>query len=154
MSITTRLESGYYLPLLICKEPGLARWSNLQAVTNCRMGPESKSLDSWSSAHSIKPGYFCKVAFWATSEMSRDGWTISSAWSLSHIWLFATLWTVTRQAPLSVGIFQAKILEWLPCPPPGDLSNLGIEPRSSPALQADSLPTEPLGKPVSWYLLN
>ena len=34
----------------------------------------------------------------------------------------------------------------LPCPSPGDLPNPGIEPRS-PALQADSLPAEPLGKP-------
>ena len=34
----------------------------------------------------------------------------------------------------------------LPCPPPGDLPNPGIEPRS-PALQADSLPAEPQGKP-------
>ena len=34
----------------------------------------------------------------------------------------------------------------LPFPSPGDLPNLGIEP-TSPALQADSLPTEPLGKP-------
>ena len=34
----------------------------------------------------------------------------------------------------------------LPCPPPGDLPNPGIKPRS-PALQADSLPAEPPGKP-------
>ena len=34
----------------------------------------------------------------------------------------------------------------LPCPPPGDLLNPGIEPRS-PTLQADSLPAEPPGKP-------
>ena len=34
----------------------------------------------------------------------------------------------------------------LPCPPPGDLPNPGIEPRS-PALQADSLPSELPGKP-------
>ena len=34
----------------------------------------------------------------------------------------------------------------LPCPPPGDLPNPGIIPRS-PALQADSLPSEPPGKP-------
>ena len=33
----------------------------------------------------------------------------------------------------------------LPCPPPGDLPNPGIEPRS-PALQVDSLPSEPPGK--------
>ena len=37
----------------------------------------------------------------------------------------------------------------LPFPSPGDLLNLGIEPASpvSPALQADSFPAEPLGKP-------
>ena len=34
----------------------------------------------------------------------------------------------------------------LPCPPPGDLLNPGIEPRS-PTLQMDSLPSEPRGKP-------
>ena len=34
----------------------------------------------------------------------------------------------------------------LPCPPPGDLTNLGIKPRS-PAWQADSLLSEPPGKP-------
>ena len=35
----------------------------------------------------------------------------------------------------------------LPCPPPGDLPNAGTEPRS-PALQVDSLPAEPPGKPT------
>ena len=43
------------------------------------------------------------------------------------------------------GIFQARILEWVAVPSPRDLSNPGIKPRS-PALQADSLPTEPQGK--------
>ena len=36
----------------------------------------------------------------------------------------------------------------LPCPSPGNVSNPGIEPRSS-ALQADSLPCEPAGKPYT-----
>ena len=39
-----------------------------------------------------------------------------------------------------------RILEWWPFPSPGDLPNPGIKP-SSPALQADSLPAEPKGKP-------
>ena len=43
-------------------------------------------------------------------------------------------------------ILQAKYWSGLPCPPPGDLSIPGIKPRS-PALQADSLPSEPPGKP-------
>ena len=45
-----------------------------------------------------------------------------------------------------MGILQARILEWVSCPPPGDLPNPGIEPRS-PTLQANSLMTEPPGKP-------
>ena len=53
-----------------------------------------------------------------------------------HVWFFATSQTVAHQAPLSVGILQAKYWSGLPCPPPGDLLNPGIEPRSlmSPAL--------------------
>ena len=70
---------------------------------------------------------------------------------LSHVQLFATPWTATSQTPLSMGILQARILERiampsLPCPPPGDLPNPGIELRSL-ALQVDSLLTEPPGKP-------
>ena len=44
-------------------------------------------------------------------------------------------------------IFQARILSGLPFPSPGDLPNPGIESASpmSPALQAESLPTEPSG---------
>ena len=45
------------------------------------------------------------------------------------------------------GIFQARILNGLPFPSPGNLPNPGIEP-VSPALQADSLPTELGGKPT------
>ena len=33
--------------------------------------------------------------------------------SLSHVWLFATLWTIALQAPLSMGILQARILGWV-----------------------------------------
>ena len=44
------------------------------------------------------------------------------------------------------GILQARILEWVAFPSPGDLPNPGIEPRC-PALKADSLPAEPQGKP-------
>ena len=31
---------------------------------------------------------------------------------LCHIWHFATPWTIAHQAPLSMGILQARILEW------------------------------------------
>ena len=44
------------------------------------------------------------------------------------------------------GILQARILEWASILFSRDLPDLGIEP-GSPALQADSLPCEPLEKP-------
>ena len=31
----------------------------------------------------------------------------------SRVWLFATPWTVAYQAPLSMGFFQARVLEWV-----------------------------------------
>ena len=46
------------------------------------------------------------------------------------------------------GIFQARVLDGLPFPSPGDLPNPGIEPRS-PTLQADALLSEPQGKPYT-----
>ena len=52
-----------------------------------------------------------------------------------------TPWTV---------ILQARILDWVPFPSPGDLPNPGIKHRS-PTLQADSLLTEPPGKPSLDY---
>ena len=59
---------------------------------------------------------------------------------------FATPWTAARQAPLSVGFFRENYWNRLPHPPPGPLLNPGIKPRF-PALQADSLPSEPPGEP-------
>ena len=53
----------------------------------------------------------------------------------------ATPWTVARQAPLSMGFSRQEYWSGWPFPSPGHLPNPGIEPRS-PALQADSLPTE------------
>ena len=50
------------------------------------------------------------------------------------------------------GILRAA-LEWVALPSPGDLPNPGIEPKS-PALQVDSLPSEPPGKPQTALLFN
>ena len=54
---------------------------------------------------------------------------------LSHVQLFVTLWTVVCQAPLSMGFSRQEYWSGLPCPPPGDLPDPGIEPMSlmSPA---------------------
>ena len=64
---------------------------------------------------------------------------------LTHVRLFATLWTVAHQAPPSMGFSRQEYWSGLPLPSPGDLLDPGIEPRS-PALQADTLTSEPPGK--------
>ena len=65
----------------------------------------------------------------------------------NHVRLFATLWTVAHQAPLSMEFSRQEYWSGLPLPSPGDLSDPGIKARS-PALQADSLLSEPPGKPL------
>ena len=54
----------------------------------------------------------------------------------------ATIWTVAHQAPLSMVLFRQEYCSGFLFPSPGDLPNPGIEP-GSPALQTDSLPSEP-----------
>ena len=58
-----------------------------------------------------------------------------------------TPWTVAPQAPLSMAFPRQEYWGGLLFPSPGDLPYPGIEPWS-PALQADSLLTEPPGKPA------
>ena len=64
--------------------------------------------------------------------------------SLSHVQLFATPWTVTHQAYLSMEFSRQEYWSGLAFPSLGDLPDPGIKP-GSPALQADTLPSEPSG---------
>ena len=57
-----------------------------------------------------------------------------------------TPWAVGRQDPLSMGFSRQESESGLPFSFPGDLRNPGIKP-GSPALQAESLPSELPGKP-------
>ena len=59
---------------------------------------------------------------------------------------FATPLTAAHQAPLSMGFSRQEYWSGLPFSSPEDLPDPGIEP-GSPALQADSLPTEVPGTP-------
>ena len=67
---------------------------------------------------------------------------------LSRVPLFVNPWPGVRQAALSMEFSRQEYCSGLPLPSPGNLSNPGIEPES-PALQADSLPSELPGKPSS-----
>ena len=65
----------------------------------------------------------------------------------SHVQLFVTLWTVACQAPPSMEFSRQEYWSGLPFPSPGDLPYPGIKLRS-PALQGDSLLSEPPEKPL------
>ena len=67
--------------------------------------------------------------------------------SLSCVRLFVTPWTIARQVSLFMEFSRQEFLSELTFPSAGDLSSLGIKPRS-PIAQADSIPCEPLGKPL------
>ena len=69
----------------------------------------------------------------------------SSSVTLSVVSDSATPWAVACQAPLSIGFSRQEYWVGLPFSSPGDLPNPGIK-HGSPALQADSLPSEPLGR--------
>ena len=58
--------------------------------------------------------------------------------------------TVAHQASLSMEFSRKEYWSGLPFPSPGDLPDPGIEP-GSPTLQADSLLSEPSGKPFVLY---
>ena len=76
----------------------------------------------------------------------------SESWSLSRVWHFVIAWTAACQA-LCPWNSLGKKTSGSPIPSLGDLPDPGIEPRS-PALQADSLPLEPSGKPIRrWQLI-
>ena len=71
----------------------------------------------------------------------------------NHVQLCVTLWTTAYQAPLSMGFSRQEYWSGLPCPPPEDLPNPGIEPKTLMSFylhwQVGSLPLAPPGKPQS-----
>ena len=83
----------------------------------------------------------------AKSQTRLSDWTELNWTVLSHVRLFETLWTVACQAPLTMGFSRQEYWSGLPCPPPGDLPNSGIEPMSltSPASASRFLTTS-----VTW----
>ena len=83
------------------------------------------------------------------SPRSEDKECRSVNYVLSHIQLCAALWIGGCQAPLPMEFSRQEYWSGVPFPTTGDLSNLGSEPWS-PALQADSLPSEPPGRPQYW----
>ena len=69
--------------------------------------------------------------------------------SPGHVQIFVTAWNL--QAPQPMEFSRQEYWSGQSFPSPGDLPDLGIKP-GSPTLQADSLPSEPLGKPKGKFI--
>ena len=74
-------------------------------------------------------------------KIGQSGFFITCAYVLSYVRLFAMPLTVAHQASPSMGLSRQKYWMGLPCPPPGDLPNLGTETRF-PALAGEFFTTE------------
>ena len=87
------------------------------------------------------------------SQAEEEILNVKKVKSFSHVQLFVSPWTVACQAPPSMGFSRQEYWSGVLFPFPGDLPDPGIKPRS-PALQVDSLPSEPPGNPWCKYRCN
>ena len=99
------------------------RWldgiTNLMNMCLSKLWEMVKDSEAW-HVHGVAKNQ-TRLSNWTLQYKSnkvQNHTTVSTccAQSLSHVWLFVTLWTVARQALLSMGILQARILEWVAMP--------------------------------------
>ena len=91
--------------------------------------------------------------FLKESDSIKDGKWLRSEVLVTQLCLFATLWPVAHQAPLSIGFSRQEYQSGQTFPSSGALPDPVIKSRS-PALELDSLPSEPLGWPIKCMRLS
>ena len=132
------------LPVVLC-------WTEL---THSSHVPElrGRAFKSFITEYDIH-GRFFICSFDYAEEVSFCSYFVACFYYERVLWWWfkwcltlANPWTAACQASLSIGFFRQEYWSRLPFPSPGDLPNAGIKPRS-PALQADSLPTDYEGSP-------
>ena len=64
---------------------------------------------------------------------------------------FVTPWTVTRQAPLSMGLSRQEYWNGLPFTSPVDFSDTGMKPTFA-AMAGTFFTTEASGKPITFHI--
>ena len=110
------------------------------------------SIFKWSYLNFLLKYSWC-INFWCTARWFSF---ILYIYIYLHIYMYyaksclTLLWPHGLYSPpgSSVhGISQARILKWVPLPPPGVLPDPGIEP-VSPSWQENSLPLSHLGRPI------
>ena len=104
----------------------------------------------------------CSKTFLNEHEKQRKEWITLTQWvviwsrectGFSRVWLFVTPRTVAHPAPLSMGFSRQESWNRLPCLPPGDLPDPGIEPTSflSPALVVGLFTTSTTWEAWGWW---
>ena len=82
--------------------------------------------------HCVSAGNVIRALFLDSILLLIGNKTVSSSPCLlnrfSHVRLFVILWTVACHSPLSIGFSRQEHWSGLPCLPPGDLPDPGIEP--------------------------
>ena len=113
---------------------------------SCLENPVDRGA-SWAAVHGVTQSQTRLKRLSSSSSSS-----ISMKWkcqSLSCVLFFVTPWTVARQDALYMELLRQEYWSGQSFSSPGNLPYPGIEPWS-PALQADSLPCKPPGKPPAW----
>ena len=145
-------KSTSYLPLCLSLDSSCDKTSkNLSFIspeTRCTISVKRPlvQVPSWISAG------FASQPVGSSPNLSC---TISESQSVSLSVVFSSLQPMDCTLPGSSvhGILQARLLSGLPSPSPRNPPDPGIEPKS-PALQADSLPSESPGKQFQKCLLK
>ena len=114
---------------------------NRTTVLSCNPTPRHVPQENHNSKRYMHPNVHCSIIH-HSQDMKYE------SVSCSVVSDSVIPWTVGCQAPLSTEFSRQEYWSGLPFPSPGDLPDPGIEP-PFPASQADSLPSEPPGKPQS-----
>ena len=113
--------------------PNTTYWSRLSFL-HCIFLPLCQRLTDHWCVGLLKSSLFCSsdlhvFLLWGMADVFVMVFRHMCAKSLQSC-PFVTLWTVAHQAPLSMGFSKQEYWSGLPCPPPGDLPDPGIEPMS------------------------
>ena len=114
-----------------------------------------KSIILFPTNHNISNLFFLKILIFYYNLVSFIKHLTSACYAmLSCVQLFATPWTVPHQVPLSMGILQARTLEWVSMSSSRASSQTRDLTQVSSALQADSLLSGLPGKPSFSLIRN
>ena len=115
-----------------------------QGRMRIKTGTAHSRVPGFCDAHRAREDYILQVL------CQRHRVAVSMLGRFSHIRLFAIPWIVARQVLLSMGFSRQEHWGGLPCSPPGDLPDPGIEPVSltSPALAGEFFTTSATKGPL------